>query len=224
MNLSIYHLKWSCSTSETKFPNPYQAGGTCSLVAGSLATRVLSVGSGHLGRWSHITITGRSRIITIITAYCPPIHSIESAGPQTDYFRQYHQLRQCGVFSPEPLKRFHYDLTATVHELIHKRHELVIMLDSNDALSDSSPTHLFTTDCGLFSVHEHANYAACMFLRDLSYNTQHAVELWRLGTNLQLMIACVREAYQVLFGIETEEWDCQFFDIAKSLFKRCKIL
>ena len=46
------------------------------------------------------------------------------------------------------------------HELIHKRHELVIMLDSNDDLSDSSPTYSLTTDCGLFSVHEYASYAA----------------------------------------------------------------
>jgi hypothetical protein len=115
-------------------------------------------------RSSHITITGRSRIITIIAAHCLPIHSIESAGPLTSYFQQYHQLRQSGVISPDPRKRFYTDLTATPHELIHKHHDLVIMLDSNDDLSDSSPTysltHSLTTDCGLFSVHEYANYAA----------------------------------------------------------------
>jgi hypothetical protein len=58
--------------------------------------------------------------------------------------------------------------------------------------------------------------AYSLFLRDLSYITERAVEreLKRLGTSLQLMIACVREAYQVLFGIEPNEWDCQFFDTA----------
>ncbi len=156
------HLKWCHSTSETKFESAYKPGGTCSLVTGSLATRVISEGSDphNLGRWSYITITGRSRTITIITAYCPPVHSIETAGPLTNYFQQYHQLRQSGVTSPDPRQRFFTDLTATAHAFIHKRHELVIMLDSNDDLSDSSPTHSLTTECGLFSVHEQADYAA----------------------------------------------------------------
>ena len=158
------HLKWCHSTSESKFPGPsaYKPGGTCSLVTGSIASRVLSVGSDpqHLGRWSHITIAGRSRTITIITAYCPPIQSIENAGPQTNYFQQYHLLRQRGVISPDPRKTFFTDLTTAIHGFVHKRHELVIMLDSNDDLSDSSPTHSLITECGLFSVHEQANYAA----------------------------------------------------------------
>jgi hypothetical protein len=124
------HLKWCHSTSETKFENAYKPGGTCSLVTGSLATRVISQGSDphDLGRWSYVTITGRSRTITIITAYCPPIQSIESAGPLTNYFQQYHQLRQSGVISPDPRQQFFTDLTATVHAFIHKRHELVIMM------------------------------------------------------------------------------------------------
>jgi hypothetical protein len=154
------HLKWCHSTSETPFLNAYKPGGTCSLVTGSLATRVISEGSDNLGRWSYITITGRSRTITIITAYCPPIQSIATAGPMTNYFQQYHLLRQNDDTSPDPRKRFFADLATTVHDFIHKRHELVIMLDSNDDLSDSSPTHSLTTDCGLFSVHEQADYAA----------------------------------------------------------------
>jgi hypothetical protein len=156
------HLKWCHSTSETKFENAYKPGGTCSLVTGSLATRVISQGSDphDLGRWSYVTITGRSRTITIITAYCPPIQSIESAGPLTNYFQQYHQLRQSGVISPDPRQQFFTDLTATVHAFIHKRHELVIMMDSNDDLSESSPTDSLLTECGLFSVHEQADYAA----------------------------------------------------------------
>jgi hypothetical protein len=154
------HVKWCHSSSETKFPTHYKPGGTCSLVTGSLANRVLSTGSDPLGRWSHITITGRSRIITIITAYCPPINSIESAGPLKSYFQLYDQPLQSGVISPDPRKQFYADLTAIALKLIHKRHELVIILDSNDDLSDSSPTYSLTTDFGLFSVHEHASYAA----------------------------------------------------------------
>jgi hypothetical protein len=72
--------------------------------------------------------------ITIITVYCPKIQSIETAGPLTNYFQQYHQLRQNGITAPDPRKTFFTDLTTTVHEL-------VIMLDSNDDLNDSSPTH-----------------------------------------------------------------------------------
>jgi exonuclease III len=154
------HLKWCRSTSAEKFEGPYKPGGTCTLVTGSLATRVISEGSDDLGRWSHVTISGRSRTVTIITAYCPPVQSIETAGPLTSYFQQYHQLRQSGVISPDPRKQFFSDLTATAHTYIQKRHELVIMLDSNDDLTDFSPTHSLTTECGLFSVHEQADYAA----------------------------------------------------------------
>jgi hypothetical protein len=99
-------------------------------------------------------------LAAIITAYCPPVQSIETAGPLTNYFQQYHQLRQSGVTSPDPRNQFFSDLTATAHAYIQKRHELVIMLDSNDDLTDFSPTHSLTTECGLFSVHEQADYAA----------------------------------------------------------------
>jgi hypothetical protein len=55
----------------------------------------------------------------------------------------------------------------------------------------------------------------CMFLRDLNdiarqgKNTDEEL-LW-LGISINLMIACTREAYQVLFNIEPEEWECPFF-------------
>jgi hypothetical protein len=86
------HSKWCHRTSAIKFGSTYKPGGTCSLVTGSLAIRVISKGSDphHLGCWSYLTITGRFRTITIITAYCPPIQIKESAGPLTNYFQQYH--------------------------------------------------------------------------------------------------------------------------------------
>jgi hypothetical protein len=65
-----------------------------------------------LGHWSYLTITGRPRTITFITAYCPPIQSIESTGPLKHYFQQYNQLRESGVISPNPRQRFFTDRTA----------------------------------------------------------------------------------------------------------------
>jgi hypothetical protein len=88
-------------------------------------------------------------------------------------------------------------LLSTYHLFDYKRHESDLLAWIRDEVKASVLTY-------------------CLFLRDLSYATQRTVEgqLKRLGTNLKLMIACVRETYQVLFGIEPEEWDCQFFDIA----------
>lgn len=109
-----------------------QFGGTCTGVTGKWTGRIAEQGmdSHRLGRWSHVTITGKNgRKVLITTVYQACKASIAAVGAKTAYAQQWHLLRQKGDPQPDPRKRFHQDLDEFLAPYMEAGTEILILGD-----------------------------------------------------------------------------------------------
>jgi hypothetical protein len=137
---------------------PYKPGGTMTTMNGSLATRHLESGSDPtgMGRFSYQSIVGRNNTrIIFITAYRVCFQTINSAGPSTSFFQQWHHLRTNGHHDPNPRQQALDDLRTFIHEKIQEGCDVCLGIDANED-SDSRYQHLttFASACGLVNTHE----------------------------------------------------------------------
>jgi ribonuclease HI len=140
---NIFRKYWTrisvaVSSSDRRQGSVYQPGGTYSLVTSPWAARSISgKDSSGLGRWSTITIMGRSnRQVTFITAYRVD-GTRNTKGPFTAYSQQLYLLEERDAVNTDPITTFYNDLRSVVMELKVKKHEIVIMLDANSCLEDN---------------------------------------------------------------------------------------
>jgi hypothetical protein len=113
----------------------FQAGGSLQVVRGRLTTTVTQspiLDKSGLGRWCGFTFIGKSgQQFSVITGYRSCSGSILSASLGSTFHREYNYLRQQGVKSPHPRSSFLKDLSATVFQLQHQEHEILLMMDAN---------------------------------------------------------------------------------------------
>jgi hypothetical protein len=135
----------------------YQAGGTITMVVGSLVSRIqgksLSDPTG-LGRWSGITFSGsKAQQLTVITAYRVCSGSIRSMPLGSSFAREYNHFHSSAKHSVNPRRLFLRDLQQQIIQLQEQGHAIVVMLDANATLQ--SDTHFvdFLDQCTLFDLH-----------------------------------------------------------------------
>lgn len=152
------HNWWDMATSSLSYnlhddrTTKYQAGGTCTLMIGSLASRRIHAGTDPrgLGRWSSITIRGKANtIITFITAYrpCPPARN----GPTTVYSQHLKHFTSNGI-TTDPRQQFLDDLSNEIKSLHHNNHQVILFADLNDPIT-STTIQTFLTNSGLYNLH-----------------------------------------------------------------------
>jgi len=97
--------------SSSGIPSKYgfQVGGTATIVNGRWTGRATAKYTDPLGRWSSITIAGKNRKVTFITAYqC--CNGGKDQGPYTWYKQLWERHKRDGVKNPKPRKLFLADL------------------------------------------------------------------------------------------------------------------
>jgi hypothetical protein len=117
------------------FLSKYQPGGTLTAICDNWVSRVIARGEDPfgLGRWSYITLHGKSSMqITIVTAY----NATPSQGDQSYYHQQPHVLsclyREQNISqSPDPRKQFIQDLQAWLEFLHQEGHQLILAMYAN---------------------------------------------------------------------------------------------
>ena len=135
----------------------YQAGGTITMVVGSLVSRVhgpsISDPTG-LGRWSGVTFSGsETQKLTVITAYRVCSGSIRSVPLGSSFAREYNHFHSTTKQSVNPRRLFLRDLQHQIVQLQEHGHAIVVMLDANATMH--SDTHFvdFLDHCTLFDLH-----------------------------------------------------------------------
>ena len=79
------HSNLTCNTTELEHRLPYQPGGTGLILSHTMVPRMIGKGADirGLGRWSWTRLQGKTKAVTVLSAYRP--YKLSSSGVQTVY-------------------------------------------------------------------------------------------------------------------------------------------
>jgi hypothetical protein len=130
--------KVATSSSSWTWPeSSYQPGGTLTLVGNPWASRATTgADSSGMGRWSEVTITGKTKKVTFVTAYRVCQQKGARAGPKTSFIQQCCILRTRGKSEDQidPRSLMLEDLGKRITALKEDGQEVVLSIDANDTL------------------------------------------------------------------------------------------
>jgi hypothetical protein len=131
----------SFSQAAERFTSYFQPGGSLTAIVDRWTPRVLCKGQDPhgLGRWSYVTLQGKSSTkITIVAAYRVSQKTASSAGPKTAYMQQYWaiqaeylRLNKVGT-TPEPNCQLILDLQSWITHLQQHNHSIILNIDNNE--------------------------------------------------------------------------------------------
>ncbi|KAI2499358.1 hypothetical protein MHU86_15140 [Fragilaria crotonensis] len=135
----------------------FQAGGTVTMVMGSLVSRVNGgniLDSTGLGRWSGVTFSGtESQKLTVITAYRVCSGSIRSAPLGSSFAREYNHFHSTMKCTVNPRRLFLRDLQQQIAHCQEQGHAIVVMMDANATIHSDTHFADFLDHCALFDLH-----------------------------------------------------------------------
>ena len=131
-------MKLITACSPINFASAYQPGGVMTVVTGNWVGRLSECApdSHGLGQWTTSTLRGKMDThLTIVTAYQVCKDNIQTTGAKTAFRQQWSLLRHSHA-EPDPRKSFISDLDALLTQLGEASHEIILLLDANESLSD----------------------------------------------------------------------------------------
>jgi hypothetical protein len=127
------------SSSNDHGKTEYQPGGTLTVVTGKWTGRCSHqvTDKSGMGRWSgQVLQKSDNQLLYVVTAY-RPVEVSSVTDSHTFYHQNWTILRNTGHQDPNPPKQFYLDLSAEVDNWQSQGHEVIIMLDANEALVDN---------------------------------------------------------------------------------------
>ena len=147
--------KGAVSSAKLQWPSNYQPGGTAISVRNQWATRLLDKGSDDLGRWSWLTLAGRGNTrITCISGYrvCDGVLSAPITA-RTSRAQQAWMNADRGEAQVNLRDKFMSDLTVLIMARKLIGHDIILMMDANEASGQGSGVDHLMTKCGLVDIH-----------------------------------------------------------------------
>ena len=152
--VSVQH-KGAVSSAKLQWPSNYQPGGTAVSVRNQWATRLLDKGSDVQGRWSWLTLAGSGRTkITCISCY--RVCDGASQAPitaRTARSQQEWMNADRGATAVNLRDHFISDLAALILANKAKGHDIILMMDANEACGNGSGVDRLLLCCGLVDAH-----------------------------------------------------------------------
>ena len=150
---TLAKLQWPCD---------YQPGGTAVSVRNHWATRYLDKGGDIFGRWSWMTMAGRGTTkITFILAYRVCDGASEAAiTSRTVRAQQEWMYADRGLLSINLREQFVIDLITLIRDFQLRGHDIVLMMDVNEACRQGSAVDRLIYACHLSDVHAHSGHAS----------------------------------------------------------------
>ena len=149
------HHHGAVSSAKLQWPCDYQPGGTAVSIRNQWATRFLERGADVYGRWSWLTLAGRGTTkISFISAYrvCDGA-SEASITSKTVRAQQEWMYADRGKSSINLRTQFVSDMTVLVNDMQQRGHDVVLMMDANEANGAGSAVERLLFECQLTDVH-----------------------------------------------------------------------
>ena len=152
--ISLHH-HGVVSSAKLQLPTDYQPGGTAVSVQDQWASRFLTKGSDDLVRWSWITLTGRGTTkITFISGYRVCNGASESSiTSRTVRSQQEWMYADRGLPQVDLRKQFVKDIISLIQLFTKQGHDIILMMDANEASGDGSAADTISIACGLQDAH-----------------------------------------------------------------------
>ena len=136
----------------------YQSGGTITLATNSMVSMALGEDiqdPSGLGRWSGQMLRGKdNKIFSTINAYRVCTGSISTSSVGSAFSRECEHLRSTtNTKSPRPRKAILTELQRLIENLQSKGHAILLMLDSNEMLSEDGDLQELLAQCDLHDLH-----------------------------------------------------------------------
>jgi endonuclease/exonuclease/phosphatase family metal-dependent hydrolase len=149
------HYHGSVSSAALKLPSDYQPGGTAVSVRNKWATRFLDKGSDKFGRWSWLTLTGKGTTkVTFVSAYRVCDGAAEaSLTAGTVRAQQEWMYASLGHSSVNLRAQVVTDIVALILGFQDKGHDIVLMMDANEASGPGSGVDKIMRNCNLVDAH-----------------------------------------------------------------------
>ncbi len=152
------HHRGAVSSAKLSWDSNYQPGGTAVSVRNKWATRFLAQSSDDLGRWSTLTLTGKGTTkITFISAYrvCDGANESQVTS-RTARSQQEWMYNDRGMPAVDLRQQFIKDIIRAIISFQNKGHDIVVMMDANEASGINSGVDRICYDCSLIDAHSMA--------------------------------------------------------------------
>ena len=154
----VYDKQIGISTSSSHEPtatkgSTFKPGGTITTVTGAWSGRIIKKGQDTFGRWSYISLRGKSnKKLTIITMY--RVCAQKGAnGTNTAYLQQQRELERAFNRPVDPRKKILSDMESFVNTLHSQGHIIILAGDANEDMNNpSSAINKFLSNCNLVNV------------------------------------------------------------------------
>jgi len=111
-----------------------------------------------MGRWTYQTFIGPSnQKLAVFTVYRVSQSSPSAAGDRTAFQQQYRAMSSSGILNPKPKTAILTDLSATIKPLLEDLHEIILLMDANDAPTTRA-LKKFQADCDLIDCFSEVDY------------------------------------------------------------------
>ena len=149
------HYRGQTSSARLGFGSNYQPGGTAVAVRNEWATRYLASGSDNLGRWSWITLAGTGTTkVTLISVYRVCDGGAEASITTRTVRAQQEWMYAARGKGPINLRQqVVTDLVGLINKLKDEGHDIVLMIDANEASGNGTAVDRFLLDCGMVDAH-----------------------------------------------------------------------
>ena len=138
--LNKQHKNYSitASSSGIESQNIYQPGGVATIATGNLTGRIKKKHSDEMGRWAGYTICGKTKNLTILTAY--QVCKATNPGTNTAAEQQKTKLLMRERNKPrkkselDPRKAFIDDFNDLLKKIHGENREIIVMIDANECI------------------------------------------------------------------------------------------
>lgn len=145
-----HHNTITASSTET-YPTLHKPGGVVQAVLGPTKSRIRSQSRDPtgMGRWVEHVLTGNNGTkVSVFTCYRVQQANALRAGVLTAAQQQWRAMTSANLHNANPKSQFILDLTKEIGARQHDQHEIIVMLDANDKLSNPTMEH-FLHECHL---------------------------------------------------------------------------
>ena len=170
-----FHL--TTSETSTPWPSIYKPGGTTTLTATNLSSRITSSGEDphELGRWSYITFGSINQAQLTIINDCRTCKQISDSGDSTAHLQQWDIFKERNQETEDIRSKRIQGLIIFTNKLISPNHEMILLVYTNEAFTSS--------ECGLSKLTRKTNITDQIFNKHGSHlepNTHKSTSLiWK---------------------------------------------
>ena len=154
-HFGMVQLTTSTSPIQVDSAHYWKPGGILLVLLGKWASASIRKAPDSLGRWTSLSIIGKSTQVTIFSVYNSVATRLSDAGPYTVFAQQYAALKAAGIAQPNPRLQFIRDFHDELRHRARNQEAFIIVGDLNEVVGrDPDLFASISSTYDLFDAHD----------------------------------------------------------------------